>query len=340
MEVVMPSLFKRSNGVYYISYEQDGKRKWKSTGRTVKAEAYREMMRFDNNLRTYKSRVTLQEFTSEFLTHAEATYASSTRELYLRSLTIFQNLTGNKALSAISPKDADLYRTARSKQVSPVSVNMELRTLKAAFGVATRWRLITENPFRKVAFLRIPEHQPSYVRKEDFGRLLQSIKDQWFKDLITFAALTGLRRGEIINLRWRDVDFQRRLIYVQSTDTFTTKTGKRRTVPMNETVYQLLCSKSSSGGELVFTFDGSAIRPDLVTRKFRFAVRKAGLDRGLHFHSLRHTFATWLVQGSVGIYQVQKLLGHSNISVTEVYSHLATSELHQAVNSIELIDGR
>lgn len=335
----MPSLFKRSNGVYYISYEADGKRKWKSTGKTLKAEAYREMMQFDKNVKNHRSRITLQEFTLEFLSHAEFMYAPSTRELYSRSLRLFQKLIGNKALSAITPKEADSYRTTRSGQVSPVSVNMELRTLKAAFGVAARWQLIAMNPFHKIAFLRIPEQQPTYVRREDFGRLLQAIGDQWFKNLVTFAALTGLRRGEIINLRWNDLDFQRRLIHVQSCETFTTKTGKRRAVPMNETVYHLLGGQSGDRGELVFTYDGQPIRPDLLSRKFRFAVRKAGLNRNLHFHSLRHTFATWLVQGSVGIYEVQKLLGHSNISVTQVYSHLAGSELHQAVNRIELIEG-
>lgn len=107
---------------------------------------------------------------------------------------------------------------------------------------------------------------------------------------------------------------------------------------MNESVYQLLWNRSlSQAGEFVFTYTGTGIRPDLLTRKFRFCIRKAGLDRRIHFPSLRHTFATWLVQGNVSIYEVQKLLGHSNISVTQVYSHLAWSELHEAVRKLEIM---
>ena|SRR3990172_7971460 len=147
-----------------------------------------------------------------------------------------------------------------------------------------------------------------------------------------------MRRGEIINLKWSDVDFDQRLLHVQNSDTFTTKTGKRRSVPMNQTVYQLLWNKSlGSNGEYVFMYQGFKMRPDLVTHKFRYCIRKAGLNRKIHFHSLRHTFATWLVQGSVSIYEVQKLLGHSSITVTQVYSHLASSELHEAVRKLEIL---
>ncbi len=106
---------------------------------------------------------------------------------------------------------------------------------------------------------------------------------------------------------------------------------------MNANVYQLLWKMSPEPtGEYVFTFAGMQICADLVTKKFRHCARKAGLNRRVHFHSLRHTFATWLVQGNVSIYEVQKLLGHSSISVTQVYSHLAASELQEAVKKLEI----
>ena len=63
---------------------------------------------------------------------------------------------------------------------------------------------------------------------------------------------------------------------------------------------------------------------------------KTELNNKLHFHSLRHTFATWLVQDGVNIYEVQKLLGHSSVKVTEIYSHLVANELHNAVNKLSI----
>jgi len=104
---------------------------------------------------------------------------------------------------------------------------------------------------------------------------------------------------------------------------------------MSEVVYQLLRTKHSVNG-FIFTVDGKKIAEDLVTHMFKAYVRKADLNPKLHLHSLRHTFATWLVQEGVSIYEVQKLLGHSSISVTQVYSHLAASELHGAVNKISV----
>jgi site-specific recombinase XerD len=94
--------------------------------------------------------------------------------------------------------------------------------------------------------------------------------------------------------------------------------------------------KHDACSELVFHFKGKAINPNWVSKTFKAYARKAGLNDKLHFHSLRHTFASWLVQDGVSIYEVQKLLGHSSVKVTEVYSHLAASELHGAVNRLNL----
>jgi integrase len=185
--------------------------------------------------------------------------------------------------------------------------------------------------------VKVPEKPPAYLCREDFGRLISAIEKPWLKDLVVVAVSTGLRRGELLNLRWVNVDFANRLIHIQSSDGFRTKAGKRRAVPMNESVYHLLWNRSlKSKNDLVFPFKGRIMRGDLLSRRFRLAVKAAGLNPALHFHSLRHTFATWLVQERISIYEVQKLLGHSSIAITQIYSHLAPSELHHAVNKIEL----
>ena len=134
------------------------------------------------------------------------------------------------------------------------------------------------------------------------------------------------------------LNFELRLLHIQSSDNFRTKAGRRRAVPMSEPVLQILWSKTRrSLSENVFTLNGSTISEDWLTHRFKSYIRKAGLNPRLHFHSLRHTFATWLVQEGVSIYEVQKLLGHSSISATQIYSHLAASELHGAVNKIQIV---
>ena len=88
--------------------------------------------------------------------------------------------------------------------------------------------------------------------------------------------------------------------------------------------------------EFVFSIRDKQIDEDMLTHLFKEYVLKAGLESRLHFHSLRHTFASWLVQDGVSLYEVQKLLGHSNIAVTQVYSHLQPEGLHSTVNRISI----
>ena len=108
-------------------------------------------------------------------------------------------------------------------------------------------------------------------------------------------------------------------------------------MPMHDRVFKLLkARKEKSKYDLVFSENGNQLSRYAVSHQFKSFVRKAGLRNDLHFHSLRHTFGTWLVQKGESIYAVQKLLGHSSITTTQVYSHLASGELHEAVERISL----
>lgn len=333
----MPFLFRRSNGVYYIAYDVDGKRKWKSTSERRKSEAVKVLVRLELGVQPQTHRVLLSRFIEEFLSSATASYSAGTIGIYKQALTRFLAVTGDRWVYSVTAKHIDLYKVARLKTLSPVTLNIELRTLRAAFNTALRWKLLTENPFRNVPLIRIPDQQPLHLTQEDFRKLLSVITEGWFKDLITVAVYTGLRRGELLNLQWKDVNFERKIICIQSSSDFRTKFGKRRIVPMNADVEKILRGRRQAARlEYVFARCGRRLLDSSVTHKFKAAVRKAGLNPDLHLHSLRHTFATWLVQNRISIYEVQKLLGHSSLKITEVYSHLLPEELHGTVNKIVL----
>ncbi len=332
----MPSLFKR-NGIYYVAFSDNGKVRWKSTHQRLKPLAIKALMEFKTNLERNVSKTTLCQFQEDFLAYAVSTYSVRTVEVYRHALAKLQTITGDIWLTSIIPKHIDQFKIERLRSVSPVSVNVELRTLKAAFYTAVRWGLLMENPFKKVSLFRLPDEQPAYFTKEEFRRLLLLVSEQWLRELLVVAVSTGLRRGELLNLTWQDVDFERWLLHVHSTENFRTKGGRRRAVPMSETLFHLLRNKAQHPMcEYVFNLRGKKILDAWASHKFKRYVRRVGLSEKLHFHSLRHTFATWLVQEGVSIYEVQKLLGHSNISVTQIYSHLAASELHSAVNKISV----
>jgi integrase len=281
---------------------------------------------------------TLQQFTDEFLVYAKSNFAHRTWLIYSGALKKFIEIEGNPTLRNLSPQHLDHFKAERlSKKKSPVTVNIELRTLRAAMNTAVRWKLLDINPFAKINQVRLPEALPSYFTKEDFYRLLGMIKEEWLKDIVVFAALTGMRRGEILNLRWQDVHLQRRMIHIHTSPSFKTKQGRQRVVPMNDVVLNLLSVKASRfSSEYVFHKKGRKILEDHASKKLKQYVIASGINAELHFHSLRHTFASWLVQDGVSLYEVQKLLGHSNISVTQVYSHLKPEQLHSTVNRLSL----
>ncbi|HYQ87274.1 MAG TPA: tyrosine-type recombinase/integrase [Bacteroidota bacterium] len=335
-------LSKRSNGVYYLWYTDDLSKKHKvSTGSRLKSEALKFLQRFrlaENDVARRSRKKLLSEFIKEFLPYAEANYSRGTVGIYKSTLTRFQVIAGDCHLISLTAQDIDRYRTKRLETISAVTVNIELRTLRAAFNVARRWKLVEGNPLEGIKLTLVPERMPIFFTKGDFQKLISVIAETWLREIIVFAVLTGMRRGEITNLKWNEVDLPRKLIHIQSTPTFRTKQGKRRTIPINDVAFHLLDGKhAKSVDEHVFTISGNKISDSWLSHKFKYYIHRAKLSNDrLHFHSLRHTFASWLVQDGVSLYEVQKLLGHSNIGVTQVYSHLLPERLHSAVNRISI----
>lgn len=332
-------LFKRSNGIYYVLYEQDGLRRWKSTGKTHKAEAFKSLTDFEALFRQKTRSVSLSLFTRDVSQYVETNFAKRTHIIYKQALEHLKGIVGECSLASLTSQHLDKYkalRVAGEHSVQPVTVNIELRALKAAMNVAVRWQLLERNPFASVKQLHVPERVPEYFTREQFSKLLESVNEQWLRDAILFAAGTGMRQAEILNLRWTDVDLSRKLIHIESNLTFKTKAGKRRTIPMSDVVLALLNARPRKG-EFVFMMKGRRIFESYLTHEFKSAVRAAGLPETLHWHSLRHTHASYLVQAGVPILAVSKLLGHSSVRVTEKhYAALAPESLHDEVNRISL----
>jgi integrase len=331
------SLFKRANGVWYIRFEEEGRLRWKSTGAKLKYEALRSLTAFRETIKPRAVKILFSEFVRQYCELQSTNLRRSTiSRIYQPAFRSFQSVCGDKLLSAYTLKDVETFKSIRIRTCAPTTVNIEFRSLRAAFTKAVKWQFLRDNPFVNSSPIKIPERLPVHFSREDFRLFMSMVREPFLKDLFLFAALTGLRQGEILNLGWRNVDIERRLIIVANSDSFVTKSGRCRMVPMNDHVFELLCGRAATRGfsERVFHRRGRPLSQSYVEHRFKYYLREARLDDELKFHSLRHTFATWLVQSGVGLYQVQKLLGHSDIRTTEVYSHLASEELHSAVNRI------
>lgn len=154
-----------------------------------------------------------------------------------------------------------------------------------------------------------------------------------FETVIMLGARAGLRRGEMINLMWTDIDFERNIITIQPKDDWHPKTYECRDIPIPQDLRAHLQSVPRRGPYVLYDVHGDRFTLGGLTNYYRVKIaRKAGIESFIH--KLRHTYASHLVQNRVDLYTVCKLLGHSSIKTTEIYAHLIPDTLQQAVDRL------
>jgi integrase len=171
-----------------------------------------------------------------------------------------------------------------------------------------------------------------YLDDDERRRLLKACRLSQATHLypIGIVALnTNMGKAEILNLRWRDIDFANGFIHIEGS-----KSGKRKDIPMNKLLTETLkYGIKRPNSEYVFSDEEGKPFTKLET-SFRTALKRAGI-KNFRFHDLRHTFASYLVMAGVNIYRVSKLLGHSSVRVTERYCHLSPEYSKAAVGVLE-----
>jgi integrase len=205
------------------------------------------------------------------------------------------------------------------------TVNRYLALLKKLFNVAIEKELISKNPVKPVKFM---SEQNTVVERiltdEEEQRLLEECSER-LRPVVVIALHTGLRQGELLNIMWKNVSFLSETVTVENT-----KNGKSRVIPMNGIAKAELMRlyETRVSRDKVFPFTS-------IRTAWENARKRAGLE-DLRFHDLRHTFATRLVQTGADIVEVQKLLGHSTLLVTQRYTHACEDRLRRAVKMLDV----
>lgn len=331
-------LAKRGN-TWWMSFMYHGQQIRRTTGTGDKrlAEAILSKVKVQIIEGRFFENQEAQERTLAELMDRYASEHAARRANQRRELTSIQNLTGffgNPKLDHITPKLIVAYKNKRyTDGVKPATINRELATLKKAFNLARReWEWCTDNPVSRVSMERENNTRDRWLTVEEEQRLLPAVSP-WLRDVMVFALNTGMRMGEILALTWAGVDLFRRTVTV-----FRSKNGERRTIPVNSIVLDVLKRKHAVRSritDVVFhsqagtVLDGSNIR-----RGLNVALKLAKIQ-DFHFHDLRHTFATRIVQAGVDLYKVQRLLGHKSPIMTQRYAHHYPESLREGVEALE-----
>jgi len=231
-------------------------------------------------------------------------------------------------LYEITPLLVEKFKIERRKEVGPATTNRSLSCLRAIINKAILWEKFKgTNPIRKgkVNFFKENNTRTRYLEKEEIVKLLQHCRGR-LKPIVVVALNTGMRRGEILNLKWKDIDFRRGIIYL-----YQTKNNEKREIPMNEAAKTALI-RVRKHPESAYIFCDIGGQPFKNVRKsFWTALKKSGIVN-FRFHDLRHTFASHLVMSGVDLNTVRELLGHKSLDMTLRYSHLSPDHKKRAVD--------
>jgi integrase len=332
-------LSKRPNGYYYVFYEDTkGKRNCISTKSKNKSDALKFLSEFQHNLKNDSAnaliKIDLKTFAFNYLKFSEKFHSTKTHRMIKIIFNQIKEYLGNPFMDDITSRTCENFIYKKSN-VSQYTAQKYLAHLRASFNKAIAQGYLKENPFKQIKNFKIPETLPKFFTDEDFQKLIEVVKDDDLKDLIIFAVNTGLRQMELLTLEWDQIDFNSQILILNNRSNVT-KSKKVRNVPLNKTAFNILLRrKVNSIQKLIFTYKCGVIPPDFISKKFKKFVISAEINSDFNFHSLRHTFASRLVQRGVSIYEVSKLLGHVDIKTTQIYAHLRSDDLRK---SVELLD--
>lgn len=333
-------IYKRGNN-WYIGYSVNGIWKRETAGKSKrfaeialgKRKADVKEGRFLDIRKAEK--INFEEFAETFLSlHSRV---NKKPKVVKRDKVILRNLCthfGDKWLHEITPMKIEEYKKERAKDkigaknIANATINRELACLKCMFNKAIEWGKIDSNPMKKVKLLNENNTRVRYLEKGELQKLIEACPPQ-LREIVIVAAYTGMRKSEILDLKWQDISFEQGLIYIAQP-----KSGEREQVMMNETVRRALgaVKKNPQSNYVFHKSDGACLKD--VRKKFETALKTCGII-DFRFHDLRHTFASQLVMNAVDIATVQKLMRHRSINVTMRYAHL--SEAHKR-NAIEVLD--
>ena len=332
----MEGLYKRGK-FYWMGYSVNGRMQYESTKKTtirdaeiILADRKREVRNGTildiKKVKNYR----FVELAQEYLTWVEKQKGYCNKKNYIKLLT---EDFGNLNVNDLDTRAVERFQTKHLKTHKPATTNHVIGCLKHLIRKGVDWNMATEETLkhvRKVEFEKADNKRLRFLTIEECQRLLECCAPH-LRPIVMVALHTGMRKGEILGLKWEQVDLRHGFILLDIT-----KNGERREIPIDDTLRELFSSMPHSI-ESIFVFTDRNGNPyKEVKRGFNAAKLKAEI-RDFRFHDLRHTFASHLVMAGVDITSVKELLGHKSLAMTMRYSHLSQGHKRKAVNTLDSV---
>ncbi|MEO5359189.1 MAG: site-specific integrase [Nitrospirota bacterium] len=332
-------IYKRGT-IYWIRYAGlDGKTVYESTGSAKFKEAEVILLNRKNAIKEGKQpeqvkkirNYTFKELAERYLLWIEGRQKSAQVKGYI--IGQLNKIFGALPLRRFNTNVVEQLQTDNiNRGVKASTNNKALNVLKHMFTKAAEWDMVETDiskRIHKVKLLRDTSRRLRYLSQEECQELLNNCDSHLYPIVIT-ALNSGMRRGEILSLRWENIDLKHGFILLDIT-----KNGERREIPINNTLRETLQGiERRLDIPFVFYSQNTGKPYQSVKKSFNTACRKSGI-KDFHFHDLRHTFASHLVMAGVDITTVKELLGHKTLTMTLRYSHLAPAHKVKAVDILD-----
>jgi integrase len=268
---------------------------------------------------------------------------------YARDTSLLRGLKeyfGSLKISKITSSHIENFRLLRLSQksrnkpgsVSTVTVNRDVEIIRSRMSKAVRWGFIGKNPASEVEDYHEDNHRERFLSSHEIGRLLRVTKQSEspiLRPAVYLALQTGMRKSELLSLRWNDINFEASKILLRQT-----KSGEPRHVPMSRRAAWLLRKMSAKNPLAGWVFelehrDGKRGPAKDIKTAWHRALRVAQIE-DFRFHDLRHTFASHFAMRHGDLYALAKILGHSNPKITlDRYAHLSPEFVHAQLGVID-----
>lgn len=321
------SVFKE-NGSWFVRYRDlEGKQREKKAGATkaLALELERKILA-DRDLKkrfgyTTLKEITFTEWSDQYLDHCKIRVTQNTYKNREYEINKMKKLFGNKLLSKFTENDFYEYIKTTKGGLTGCTVGKYVVFFLGILKEAKKYNYNVSNITLDIK--RKSKVIIRYLTKEEAECLINNSGD--LRLLIILALNTGMRRGEMLNLLWSNVDLKTRLIHI-----LISKNGERRSIPINTTLFKELNKIEDKTGKVIKLSVGI----QGIKYKWGCILKKCNI-KNFRFHDMRHTFASWLAIKGISLYTIKELLGHKTIEMTQRYAHLSPDARFNAVEQIQ-----
>ena len=242
---------------------------------------------------------------------------------------------GDKKLNEITSQKIEEYKALkRQTGLKNKSINNHVSCLRKCLNMAMEWEYLEDVPRMKL--LKVPPTEINFLTIEECNKLLAVAKGEIY-DMIFVALRTGLRFGELIALKWSDIDYVGKILIIQRSISEgklgSTKGNKIRKIPIMLDLLDFLTKKKKHSEYIFANEAGNPMKQAYCCDRMKELFKKAGIKHTT-WHMLRHTFASHLANNGINIQAIKELLGHTDIKTTMRYAHIAPSTLVDAINTL------